>query len=46
MIDEGLAELHTHLGESLVLPPAFEHMREQIEPILTPLPAPRAATHS
>ena len=35
-----------HLGESLVLPPAFEHMREQIEPILTPLPAPRAATHS
>ncbi|CAN5345547.1 ring-cleaving dioxygenase [soil metagenome] len=30
-----------HLGESLVLPPAFEHMREQIEPILTPLPAPR-----
>ncbi|MBA3333780.1 MAG: VOC family protein [Actinobacteria bacterium] len=31
-----------HLGESLVLPPAFEHMREQIEPALTPLPAPRA----
>jgi glyoxalase family protein len=29
-----------HLGESLVLPPAFEHMREQIEPILTPLPSP------
>jgi glyoxalase family protein len=35
-----------HLGESLVLPPAFEHLREQLEPILTPLPAPRAATHS
>ena len=35
-----------HLGESLVLPPAFEHMREQIEPALTPLPDPRAATHS
>ncbi|MEX0851395.1 MAG: VOC family protein [Gaiellaceae bacterium] len=29
-----------HLGESLVLPPAFEHMREQIEPALTPLEAP------
>jgi glyoxalase family protein len=35
-----------HLGESLVLPPAFEHLREQIEPILTPLPAPRAASRS
>jgi glyoxalase family protein len=29
-----------HLGESLVLPPAFEHLREQIEPILTPLETP------
>ncbi len=27
-----------HLGESLVLPPAFEHLREQLEPVLTPLP--------
>ncbi len=35
-----------HLGESLVLPPAFEHMREQIEPALTPLPDPRAAKRS
>ena len=35
-----------HLGESLVLPPAFEHLREQVEPILTPLPAPRAASRS
>ena len=35
-----------HLGESLVLPPAFEHLREQIEPILTPLPAPRTTTRS
>ena len=35
-----------HLGESLVLPPAFEHLREQLEPILTPLPAPRAASRS
>jgi glyoxalase family protein len=30
-----------HLGESLVLPPAFEHLRAQLEPILTPLPDPR-----
>lgn len=33
-----------HLGETLVLPPAFEHLREQIEPNLTPLPNPRAAS--
>ncbi len=32
-----------HLGEKLVLPPAFEHLRAEIEPILTPLPDPRAA---
>jgi glyoxalase family protein len=30
-----------HLGESLILPPAFEHLRAQVEPALTPLPAPR-----
>ena len=30
-----------HLGESLSLPPDFEHLREQIEPRLTPLPNPR-----
>jgi glyoxalase family protein len=35
-----------HLGEALILPPAFEHLREQIEPVLTPLPDPRAATRS
>ena len=35
-----------HLGESLVLPPAFEHLREHVEPILTPLPAPRAPSRS
>jgi glyoxalase family protein len=29
------------LGERLSLPPAFEHLREQVEPILTPLPNPR-----
>ena len=30
-----------HLGEKLILPPAFEHLRPQVEPILTPLPNPR-----
>jgi glyoxalase family protein len=30
-----------HLGETLILPPAFEHLRAQVEPILTPLPDPR-----
>ena len=29
------------LGETLILPPAFEHLRAQVEPILTPLPDPR-----
>jgi len=32
-----------HLGERLSLPPAFEHLRDQVEPVLTPLPDPRAA---
>jgi glyoxalase family protein len=32
-----------HLGEKLVLPPAFENLRERIEPVLTPLPDPRAS---
>jgi glyoxalase family protein len=32
-----------HLGERLSLPPAFEHLREQVEPLLTPLPDPRPA---
>jgi glyoxalase family protein len=31
-----------HLGERLSLPPNFEHLREQVEPVLTPLPNPRA----
>ena len=35
-----------HLGESLVLPPAFEHLRAEIEPILTPLPAPRSPSRT
>jgi glyoxalase family protein len=29
------------LGQRLSLPPAFEHLREQLEPKLTPLPDPR-----
>ena len=39
----GIDEDPEHLGESLILPPAFEHLRAQIEPVLTPLPDPRAA---
>ena len=31
----------THLGETLILPPAFEHLRDQVEPILSPIPDPR-----
>ena len=31
-----------HLGESLSLPPDFEHLRDRLEPVLTPLPDPRA----
>jgi glyoxalase family protein len=31
------------LGEKLVLPPAFERLRDRIEPVLTPLPDPRAS---
>ena len=30
-----------HLGEALILPPAFEHLRAQVEPALTPIPDPR-----
>ncbi len=33
-----------HLGESLVLPPAFEHLRARIEPALTPLEAPASTS--
>jgi len=32
-----------HLGEKLILPPAFEHLRDKVEPLLTPLPDPRDA---
>jgi glyoxalase family protein len=31
-----------HLGERISLPPAFEHLRDQVERTLTPLPNPRA----
>ena len=30
------------LGQGLSLPPAFEHLRARLEPLLTPLPDPRA----
>jgi glyoxalase family protein len=30
-----------HLGERLSLPPDYEHLREQVEPKLTPLRNPR-----
>ncbi|MEP6977522.1 MAG: ring-cleaving dioxygenase [Thermoleophilia bacterium] len=33
-----------HLGERLSLPPNFEHLRAEVEPLLTPLPDPRAAS--
>ncbi|HWX09067.1 MAG TPA: VOC family protein [Gaiellaceae bacterium] len=34
-------EDQAHLGETLILPPDFEHLRAQVEPLLTPLPNPR-----
>jgi glyoxalase family protein len=34
------------LGERLSLPPAFEHLRDQVEPLLTPLPPTRPAVRS
>ena len=30
------------LGEKLSLPPNYEHLRDRLEPVLTPLPDPRA----
>ena len=33
-----------HLGERLSLPPNFEHLRDRVEPVLTPLPDPRASS--
>jgi glyoxalase family protein len=40
----GTDEDPEHLGEKLILPPNFEHLRAQVEPILTPLPNPRQTT--
>jgi glyoxalase family protein len=37
IVDEPLESL----GEKLSLPPAYEHLRERVEPLLTPLPDPR-----
>jgi glyoxalase family protein len=37
----GVDEDPEHLGEALILPPTFEHLRSQVEPVLTPLPDPR-----
>ena len=39
----GIDEDPEHLGEALILPPAFEHLRAQVEQVLTPLPDPRVA---
>ncbi len=33
-----------HLGERLVLPPKFEHLRESLEHTLTPIHKPASAT--
>jgi glyoxalase family protein len=42
-LDPGFAvdEDPARLGETLTLPPAFEHLRERLEGVLTPLPEPR-----
>jgi glyoxalase family protein len=34
------------LGEALSLPPDYEHLREQLKDVLTPLPDPRARTRA
>jgi glyoxalase family protein len=38
-----LDEDPAHLGETLILPPAFEHLRQQVEATLTPLELPAHA---
>jgi glyoxalase family protein len=35
-----------HLGERISLPPPFEHLRDQVERTLTPLPNPRATARA
>ena len=37
----GVDEDADHLGEALILPPAFEHLRAQVEKVLTPIHNPR-----
>ena len=37
----GVDEDPDHLGEALILPPAFEHLRSQVEQVLTPIHNPR-----
>ena len=37
----GADEPIEHLGERLSLPPAYEHLRERLEQVLTPLPETR-----
>ena len=37
----GTDEPLEHLGERLSLPPNYEHLRDRVEPLLTPLPNPR-----
>ena len=37
----GVDEDLDHLGESLILPPAFEHLRGKVEQVLTPIHNPR-----
>ena len=32
-----------HLGEALILPPAFEHLRTRVEQVLTPIDSPRVS---
>ena len=39
-------EPQEHLGERISLPPNFEHLRDQVERTLTPLPNPRAAARA
>jgi len=35
-----------HLGEALSLPPKFEHLRAELERVLTPLPHPGGSAHA
>jgi glyoxalase family protein len=35
-----------HLGETLSLPPKFEHLRAELERVLTPLPRPRGSART